>query len=255
MSIVGQAHAKQELGVLGSVYQRGENFNVLLAGPSGFGKTTLALEWANKTCPGDYWYSIPDEVGGVRAPAGKRLIIIDEAHTIKYPEPLYQHLDAHNRSFMLLTNVAGDLTEALVNRCIRIDLIPYTRSEIADICTSILPLEHDWLEYIAEISGNNPRVAKQLTQRLSYYWKTVCVPVTYDTFIRVIENYLNYTDGLSPAQRVYMDFLAKVKRASLDQIVWGTRLSRSDILRDVEPPLLYRGMIKITSRGREIGES
>lgn len=251
--IIGQSKVRDELDILAQAYLRGENLNILLAGPSGYGKTTLALHWANRVSrPNDYWYTMPDSTGCISAPDNKRLLLFDEIHTYLHPELLYPLLDGGARTFVLMTNQAGDLKEPLVNRCIRLELMPYTHEEIAQICSYIVDLPRDWLLYLAEISSGNPRVAKQLATRLAFYFRVHTYPASEELFHAIVEDYLSYHDGMSPMQSRYMEYLSRVKRSSLSGIVNGTRMSQEDILRDVEPALLYRGLIQITSRGREV---
>jgi Holliday junction resolvasome RuvABC ATP-dependent DNA helicase subunit len=66
----------------------------------------------------------------------------------------------------------------------------------------------------------------------------------------LLRNVLQIEDGLNPLHRRYLEYLTKVRRASLDSIIFATRIDRKTILREVEPVLISRNLIMITSKGR-----
>jgi len=57
-------------------------------------------------------------------------------------------------------------------------------------------------------------------------------------------------DGLTIECNIYLEFIKKVKRASLDLISSATRLDKSLIKNVIEPILIEKGLVIITGRGR-----
>ena len=138
MKFYGQTEIIEELKILSSKVLAGKNYNILIKGISGSGKTTIAkmfLSWV-----------VSYDNGIVILPRGdqdfseyfknKRFILIDEIHELSKPEWLYPYLDSGKYTFILITNESGELKEPLVNRCIPIVLKPYTK--VARLAASAL---------------------------------------------------------------------------------------------------------------------
>jgi Holliday junction resolvasome RuvABC ATP-dependent DNA helicase subunit len=258
MKFVGQSNVVQELKALIEPIQGGLNLNLLFRAPSGYGKTCLAinssLTFANHDC-NNIEYLLPNESGNISINPNKRFHIIDEAHLLKNQELLYPAMDSHKHFFYILTNESGELKEPLQNRCINFIFHDYTEEELIEIIkdsisSAIFKLDTLELKEIVRNCNGNPRIAKQIISRLYNLFSTYGTPRDYHDITYLIENILQIQDGLNLEHRRYLDFLKSAKTASLDLISLSTRIDKSTIRRDIEPVLIYKNLIKITSKGR-----
>jgi replication-associated recombination protein RarA len=108
----------------------GEAMNLMIRGQSGYGKTHLGR------CIAKY----VDRLANCMIYLGEECLdiqtdvhthILDEIHEVRNPEPLYHYMEADLYNFIVLTNEFGSLKEPLMNRCIIVDLEPYTDAELA----------------------------------------------------------------------------------------------------------------------------
>jgi len=260
MIFIGQKHIWEELSYIIPELQRGKNVNIIIRAPSGCGKTKLAIILANFISENHITYYIPDDDGRLDFEPTTRIIIIDEIHTLTQPEILYPFMDSGNHIFILCSNEFGELKEPLVNRCIDLNFEEYNTAEIAEIINHDflamgIRLTNDVLREIASNCNGVPRIARQVTQRLSFIFNVRGIPETVEEVRDVLINILQIENGLNVFHRKYLDFLQKTERASLDLISFATRIDKKTIQKEIEPILLQRGLISITSRGRKLNVS
>jgi Holliday junction resolvasome RuvABC ATP-dependent DNA helicase subunit len=253
MKFIGQTQIKRELEYLIPVMQEGKNLNILLRGPSGFGKTRLAVIIALNVSPDNCELVLATEEG-VDFDLDKRLIIIDEVHLLKNPEVLYPYLDSGRYTFVLCSNEFGELKEPLVNRCTSLTFDLYSNAEIGEIITQDLlkegvELSEECIQEIVKNSNGIPRTARKITETLLIIFKSTGIP-DLEKLKDILKNVLQLENGLNPLHRRYLDYIQKVERASLDTLIFATRLDKSTICREIEPVLIDKNLIRITSRGR-----
>jgi len=259
MEFIGQTSWKEEyLGIYNEML-RGENFNIIFRAPSGYGKTLLALRTLNCLGVDTGVYYFPSADGLSLEPPfreWKRIHIIDEAHGLKNQEFFYPLMDIGKYTFFFLTNESGLLKEPLINRCIQFIFQPYTPEELTQIIEFVLRKYNLPYELLLEIGRRSihPRDAKILGQRLSIIFNNYGTPKTIDELDNFLSRIMGIDqDGFSPLERTYLEFLRRSGGiASLDTISYGTRFDRGTILRDIEPRLIYRNKIKISSKGRTL---
>lgn len=258
MKFIGQEHIIQELSEYVPTILAGQNLNLLLRGRSGYGKTTLAFSFSNtikRYSNAEYEYLLPNKDGLVQLNREVRVHIIDECHLIPEPEFLYPDMDSGKFFFIFCSNESGVLKEPLVNRCISFNFVEYTKEELCTIINEFfvkngirLPQEH--LEIIYRNCNGVPRIAKSISQRLLMIIKNRGIP-TNEELIRIITSVFQLEDGLDYRHKIYIDFLRRAQTASLDLISYATHLDKATILREIEPVLIYKDLITITSRGRK----
>ena len=232
-----------------------KNFNILLRAPSGCGKTKLSFIMASFIGwnMSQYHLCYNDTINPEFSEE-KRVHIIDEIHLLTEPEFLYPLLDSNKYLFILLTNESGSLKEPLINRCIHYIFSPYSIDEIEQIVGSVLKyLDSNFIKIIASRCRNNPRIALTIVKRLDTIIKIKGIPTNEDELINILDNVLNiFSNGLTQNDYTYLNALEKITTGSLDTLCYLTRIDRDTVRRDIEPYLLYLGLIKITSRGRTI---
>jgi hypothetical protein len=258
MEFIGQESWREEfLGIYNELL-KGNNFNIVFRAPSGYGKTFLALRTLNclGTKNGVYYFPSADGLS-LEPPFRpvKRIHIIDEAHGLKNQETFYPLMDMGTYTFFFLTNESGLLKEPLMNRCIQFIFTPYTEEELTQIAKYSLEKYHLSDSLLQEIGKRciHPRDAKNICQRLSIIFNSHFVPKTVEELEYILSVIMGIDkDGFSTLEKTYLDFLGTVGTASLDTLSYGTRLDKATIMRDVEPRLIYKNKIKITSKGRTL---
>jgi Holliday junction resolvasome RuvABC ATP-dependent DNA helicase subunit len=256
---VGQTKIMEELNIIYNRMKGGDDFNILFRAPSGYGKTDLGLRII-AGFPNEYLYYIPDDAGKINLVLSYRIHFIDEVHTLKQPELLYPHMDSKLFTFLLASNESGELKEPLVNRCIQFIFEEYTKEELSLYVNNIfnnfgIKLSSKQIEIITENGIGNPRIIKQICQRLINIFRIYGIPKDENELVNYIINILRIDNGLTEYHIRYLNYLKEVKRSSLVNISNCTHIDKATIVRDIEPVLLYKKLIKITPKGREIGDA
>jgi Holliday junction resolvasome RuvABC ATP-dependent DNA helicase subunit len=258
--IVGQQVWKRTFNILLLSLKEGDNSNILIIGPSGYGKTyigTLLLNWAIKhgrkesvgriICNGRDLISFGDSAG----------YLIDEAHKLPTPEHIYGDMDNRNKALIFTTNVWGELPQPLVNRCIPIQLVEYSLIELGYIAKryflkrgivgETLPVIY---EEIARRCRGVPRTAKKIAEML-----LLGHPKSYNLFSTDLEDVFQslgiFKDGFRPYDYNYLKSLEMAGgRAGLQTLASLTSFDRDFICNEIEPFLIKKNLIQITPRGR-----
>lgn len=251
----GQDNIVKELTILKSSVLKGNNYSLIFIGPSGYGKTTLALKLMNSLDSSMVGFEMVNPINPVFNDK-LRYHIWDEVHLVEHPEMIYPLIDSNKYTMVFITNEYGDVKEPLLNRCIPFVFQAYTPEEIYQIVRDRLcefNLNDQMLRYLATCTDGTPRKGKILTDRLRYIFSNIGKPRNLAELVDLCNQILSLdSDGLDRLQRSYLGYLSERGRASIDSISYALRIPKSIILRDIEPGLLYRNMIEITSRGRNI---
>lgn len=225
--------------------------NYLFVGPSGYGKTTLALDVCNFLANDNFEVYLADDKPYVLK---HRVVFIDEVHRIKTPEILYPHMDSKKHVFVFASNLSGNLPEAFRNRCNEYFFTEYSDSEL---CLMILEqaefrISEENAMKVADAGQRNPRIIGKLMVNLARYFRANesidSLTADYNTILK--ETFL-IEDGLDISCRSYLDVMERVgKRASLTLLKNLLHLDAEMITNQIEPVLLRKGLIIITSKGR-----
>jgi Holliday junction resolvasome RuvABC ATP-dependent DNA helicase subunit len=252
MIFIGQENIKTELNYILSDIRNGINHNILFRAPSGYGKTRLGfLCMVSLGGLTECDYCIPKD-GMIFFNEKKRIHFIDEVHTLANPEEIYPYLDSEKFTFFLMSNESGSLKEPLRRRCIQLIFSKYTDEELARIVDLYLPNSPEIL--IKNLIGFSPGEIKVICDRLSIISRNGNIQLNEENSLNLLNNILNIKDGLTNLEEVYMNYLRTVKISSLNNIIGSTHLDKETVLFEIEPRLLYNGLISITSRGRKIKE-
>jgi len=253
MKFIGQERIIRELKILLPQIKHDDlKMNFLLRGVSGYGKTLLGLRMCSYLSGSRYQYMFADNV---IAPYKDVLsIFIDEIHLLENPEFIYQWLDKKETTFIFATNEYSDLKEPLVNRCTVYTFEDYTDNELLEIAGMYMnnsQFTKDML-WLVCLSGNkNPRRINNLCGRLNAI-NNITPIRNLEELNYIMENIIGIVDGIDPLCKKYLDTLTRLDTSSLETLSRVSGISKTTIQREIEPILLYKKLISISSKGRSI---
>ena len=251
MKFIGQNRIYMELDILLPQIKNNElNMNFLFRGKSGYGKTLMGLKICSYLANNNYQYLFADNINDINTEA--TAIFIDEIHLLQVPEVLYKYLDKKKPTFIFATNEFADLKEPLVNRCTVYTFEDYTEEELLDISKLYINNEKfsdDMLWLICEAANKNPRKISNLCYRLNAISNKIPLN-NLEELNYVIEKIIGIVDGLDPLCLKYLEILERLSTSSLENISRVSGISKATIQHEIEPVLLYRNRISITSKGR-----
>lgn len=254
MQYIGQTHIVRQLDFIIPELIAGESASILLRGPSGFGKTHMALAIANEISGSSFEFRMGDSFLFNTA---IRTHIYDEIHLSPSIELFYPMMGSEGHVIIFTTNVDADLPEAFINRCYDFTFTDYSVEELKTMVrskTSLVMLD-DQLEYMIESGNKNPRIILSLVKRLSMWQKrnTLVTNLSITQFKEVINYVFGIRDGMDIMCRRYLRTLHGLGgTASLAVIKAALHIDEGTIRYQIEPILLYKNLLKISSRGRSL---
>lgn len=257
MYFVGQSHIMRQLkDILPHLYETGAGMNILIRGPSGWGKTRMSFMICNYLTGGDFEYCLGDSL---LFNENVRVHFIDEVHLVEHPEVLYPRMDSGKFVIVIATNDVAMLPEALSNRCVEFIFDRYTIPELREIsktCLGSVEVSTDKLDYIIESGGYNPRIIKSLISRLSIILSrnpNILNGLDLSRFKQLLADVFGIHDGMDVMCTRYIESLEKLGgTASIQTISAYVHIDQNTLKYYVEPILLYKERIKITSKGRSL---
>ena len=291
---IGQEMIKKNLNILiEAAKERGQMpEHILLYGPAGLGKTTLAyiigsvLEVPVHTTSGPMIERAGDIVSLASAMENGGVLFIDEIHRLSknIEEVLYPIMESGNISIIVgkgptarsveinlppiviiaATTQVGKLSTPLRTRFSGgvMRLIPYTEDEIAQIVLRSaavldITMPEQAAAVIAQRARNTPRIANYLLKRVRDYAQIYNTAITSE----IVQNALSERDidehGLTAEDRIVLKTIHEAFNGGPVGIqALATTLSED--IRTVEevhePFLIQAGFLKRTPRGRSITE-
>ena len=254
---VGQDTLVQQLSPIIESIKDGEKQNILLTAQSGYGKTYLAdlIARYTKKRMKRIVGAVPREAVMIDADT----LFLDEIHLEPEPEFLYPHMDDDKYSFVLATNEYDKLKEPVRNRCFEFIFGRYSESALASIILGELqrggysPSRSACL-VMAEYARRNPRVAKSIARRLVLYFKYNRLPRRNEDVHELMAEALSLGEGgFTERDYEYIDFLKGLGgMAGLRTIKSTLNIPEKVITHEIEPFLISKGLLEITSRGRRL---
>ena len=252
MRYIGQMHIMNELSWLLPKLLSGEkkSANILLRGPSGYGKTTMALAIAHYLAGKDfelYWANMSE------FRFRKRVVFIDEVHKVPDLELLFQYMDAEKHVIIFATNQSAELPEAFCNRCWEYIFSDYDMDDLLLIAmeSSNFSAPEESYMHVIEAGNRNPRIIKILVDKLGLYFGHNKIDSKTADFKSILENVFDIKDGLDTLARRYLEVLDDVGgTASITLLKNILHVDKGTLENTVEPVLLRKGLVKITAKGR-----
>jgi Holliday junction resolvasome RuvABC ATP-dependent DNA helicase subunit len=255
MFFIGQEDIILQLGdILPYIKENREGTNLLFRGPSGYGKTELSKKCCNFLVGDAYEFCLGNHLS---FNTEFWVHFIDEVHLLEHPEVLYPIMDAGEYVFVLATNFDSILPEALTNRCKNFTFTEYSTEDLMEIFQSHSKLKYpeNVMLHIIDVAGRNPRIMiKTFIDTLKmHYRRQSNIPNNAEEIVADIDRMFGIDGGLDRVQRHYLDTLENLGgRASVNVLASSARLDVNTMKYQIEPALLYKGLIKISSKGREL---
>lgn len=260
MFFIGQEHITKQLNLsLNYLYDhQNEGMNFLIRGPSGYGKTELAMRICNYLVMAKYCMYLGDLFDRRIFKEDMWVHFIDEVHLMKNPEVLYPLMGKNKYVFVLATNHDSVLEEALSNRCTNLLFTDYNDNDLVKIFKSHCRVEipDEVIRYIIEVSGRNPRIMTQTYGKNLYMYylnRKDELNQSVEKMIEKIDELHGIENGLNTICNRYLKVMKELGgKASLDLIASALKLDKNTLKYEVEPVLLYKKMINISNKGREL---
>lgn len=256
MRFIGQHHIMRQLKFIlpDLVLNPNRGVNILLRGPSGYGKTTMALRICEYLSGKEFEVYLWD-----RNPFKfhRRVIFIDEVHKMSDFEQLYHIMDSKTLILIFATNADGNLPEAFSNRCYEFIFSNYEDDELLLMAREAAEFTAPDSEFmsIIEAGNRNPRIIiNNLIAKLNtyFYMNKDIIPSSLD-FKILMSTLFDIQDGLDTLCKRYLRVLDDVGgNASIGLLKSILHVDQATLTNQVEPILLQRGKIRISSKGRSL---
>jgi len=243
---------------------RTENFNILLYGNAGTGKTTTAKMLACETQRHLIYLTgsmAKKKINNMLLNAKENsIVLIDEIHNLpeKVAEIIYPaiqdneiDIDGERKKlkdlcFIGTTTEPQSLLKPLRDRFKEIELEELSKDKLEEL----LKLR-GCSEEITQLLLNyttNTRVLNNILDTINLYGK-----INLSNLKKVFKlRGINIYSGLSKLQEKYLDILKEIKKASLRTLSLHLGKSSNYIMNEIEPELIKKKYILVTSRGREL---
>jgi Holliday junction DNA helicase RuvB len=259
---VGQRKIVNELNLitLAVMKDRTRSISILFRGSAGCGKTHLARMFLSKVCGDRFSYQIPSENRGlfVMTPniANFRGHFVDEVHEVKNIEAMYNYMNEKNKIIVSATNEGGELPDAFLSRNIVFVFQDYSLGELALILRNYgkdrkFKISTQSAMIIADKSRGSPRVAKMYLDRIMLMIDSGYYKKSLRGINAAFKDIGVYEGGYTDLDMRYLSILHDVGQTSLNNLCRLMKLDMFTIKNTIEPFLLEKGHIEITSRGRK----
>jgi holliday junction DNA helicase RuvB len=275
MRIIGQEKIKKQIDII----KYSDSTNILVTGPSGYGKTKIA----------DYiGFKFEKEIRKINCSflnthnflhflvksSPNQIIFLDEIHALaeNFQEMLYTYIDDGyillknnripcNRTVLIgATTEEGVLNKPLLNRfSFRLSMDKYSQEDLGEIMRlnieNHIDINQDILIKLVKIGRGNPRETISVTKWINSYCLKNNINRFEDNDYEELLNILDISrDGYTKQDREYLNVLSDNygQPISIKNLSSILKISQDTIINIIEPFLLEKQKITITSRGRSL---
>jgi Holliday junction DNA helicase RuvB len=282
---IGQDHIKNVLSSLIAYHKNAPEplQNILITGPSGLGKSTIAQEIAKEMGVNCITLlatnaSEEDLIRAICQMKDKDLIFIDEGHSLSkklieilFPvmseRTLYAMYQGRMTKFktadftiILATTHQGKLPIAFLNRfTIPLNLVPYTEDDLVNIAklySKGMFISDDMYRKIVALCKGVPRTLINIMKNIVIYLKSIKQTTLTNGSLDKVKMFLGVNEiGLNNVDFEILKYLCKVKAASLKTLASVLSIEAINIEQVHEPYLIKLGFIERCSAGRSITDT
>jgi Holliday junction DNA helicase RuvB len=162
-------------------------------------------------------------------------------------------------TLILATDQPGMIVNALNKRAVvQVHLAYYQTRELKEIVEAMatelnILISPQAARHIAEVAGGLPRRAKQYLANLRYYYPDA---ESRQLSLSDVRTFLEATgvdqNGLTSLEKKYLEIVDDLDGASLDSIALSLGVDNEFVRRQIEPTIVRRRLVRITSAGRQI---
>jgi Holliday junction resolvasome RuvABC ATP-dependent DNA helicase subunit len=225
----------------------GDHCNALLRGQFGGGKTTIAKWYAESVATEMFYYEICQ---GQRLypPEDGEPVILDEIHRLRGIEGWYEY----GGVLVGCTTEGAPVSEPMRSRMVELWLQPYSEEELVRIIQLRVPKTPNLAaSRIAKRCRGVPRIAINLAREVMSIAKFYSyVPESAGECDKILDSLGFTVGGFTANDKNYLEFLIAHQPVSVRVIAAGLNLPLDTVEQEIEPFLLRKGLINITSRGR-----
>ena len=163
-------------------------------------------------------------------------------------------------TLVLATDQPGLLLDALRKRFpTTVHLGAYPLKEMKEIVATIAAekevlLSRQATSCLARVCHGLPRKAVHYLQKLRHFFPAECVQLSSGRIKEFLRAFRVDTHGFGPLERRYLRFLSRNRRVSLETIAQALGTDKQDVLRQIEPILVRKGLVAIAPSGRKLTE-
>jgi len=224
----------------------GGGVNVLFRGFAGSGKTLIARHYASMIAKDFYHYHMCTGQA-IEPPDDGEPVILDEIHRLKKEELWYDF-----SPIIGCTTEGAPISDPLKSRMVELWMAEYSLQELTTIvmnATGLPPMP----AFIAATRGRgSPRISIQVGNetRRSLEFNRISEP-TREQVAHLCQSMGYLRGGFTPNDLRYLEVLSE-GNVSASTLAATLNLPRNTITTEIEPFLMRKGLVRITSRGREL---
>ena len=220
--------------------------NALFRGSPGSGKTLIARYYASRIGT-DHYHYIMCSGKSIQPPDDGEPVLLDEIHNLRNEEFWYDY-----SPLIGCTTEGAPISDPLKSRMVELWMAEYTLQELITIVVNATGLSPMVGFIIALRSRGSPRVSIQIGTQIQMALRYNSIETPTSKIVGDLCQSMGYlNDGFTVNDLSYLEVLSK-GYASASTLASTLNLPVDTIKTEIEPFLMRKGLVRITSRGREL---